>query len=81
MGCGLQPSWKMTRNQELNVIHVNNASTFVDTVDTHIITGDTLIFDFIFFLHPVRVGPGKVEGAAMAKMALVAPSWAEPRGR
>ena len=34
-------------------MHVDNASAFVKTVDTHVITGDTLIFDFIFFLHPV----------------------------
>lgn len=49
-----QESWKMTRNQDLNVLHVNNAKAFAAGVDARVVTGDTLIFDFIYFLHPVR---------------------------
>ncbi len=44
----------MTRNQDLNVLHVNNAKAFAAGVDARVVTGDTLIFDFIYFLHPVR---------------------------
>lgn len=49
-------SWKMTRNQDLNVLHVNDAKAFADGVDARIVTGDTLIFDFIYFLHPTAIG-------------------------
>ena len=50
----MQDSWKLTRNQELNVLHIDNATTFADGMDARVVTGDTLIFDFIYFLHPVR---------------------------
>ncbi|KAK9828787.1 hypothetical protein WJX72_002076 [[Myrmecia] bisecta] len=49
-------AWKMTRNQDLNVIHVNDAATFVKSVDFRTIPGDTLIFDFVYFLHPTAIG-------------------------
>ena len=49
----VQAGWKMTRNQDLRVLHVGNASTFAAGLPTRIVTGDTLIFDFIYFLHPV----------------------------
>lgn len=51
----MQEPWKMTRNQDLNIMHVSNATSFVKSVKAHVIPGDTLIFDFIFFLHPVRL--------------------------
>jgi hypothetical protein len=43
----------MTRNQELNVLHVKNSTEFAQGIDARIVSGDTLIFDFIYFLHPV----------------------------
>ena len=43
----------MTRNQDLNVIHVANASAFAASVSGRVVPGDSLIFDFIYFLHPV----------------------------
>ena len=49
----MQSSWKLTRNQDLNALHVANASTFVADLDVRVITGDTLVFDFVYFLHPV----------------------------
>lgn len=49
----LQASWKLTRNQDLHVLHVHNATTFVDDLDVRVITNDTLVFDFVYFLHPV----------------------------
>lgn len=75
----------MSRNQELNVMHVHNASRFLQAVDTHVIPGDTLIFDFIFFLHPVRAGlwvGGCVRGHMHQRIASTAvcgpgnPVWA-----
>ena len=45
--------WKMTRNQDLNVLHVDDASQWAAPLDARVVTGDTLIFDFVYFLHPV----------------------------
>ena len=44
----------MTRNQDLNVLHVNNATEFANSVTARVVRGDSLIFDFIYFLHPAR---------------------------
>ena len=43
----------MTRNQDLNVLHVDNASQWAAPSDARVVSGDTLIFDFVYFLHPV----------------------------
>ena len=43
----------MTRNQDLNVLHVDNAPAFVDNLEWRVVTNDTLLFDFVYFLHPV----------------------------
>ncbi|KAK9813868.1 hypothetical protein WJX73_002532 [Symbiochloris irregularis] len=48
--------WMLTRNQALNVLHMNNATTFAGGLDARVITGDTLIFDFIYFVHPTAIG-------------------------
>ena len=53
-----QEPWKLTRNQELNIMHVANASHFLATTDHHLVRGDTLVFDFVFFMHPVCAGQG-----------------------
>ena len=44
----------MTRNQDLNVLHVDNATAFVDNLKWRVVSLDTLLFDFVYFLHPVR---------------------------
>lgn len=43
----------MTRNQDLNVLHVDDASKWAAPLDARVVTGDTLVFDFVYFLHPV----------------------------
>ena len=43
----------MTRNQDLNVMHVADAGAFAASVSGRVVPGDSLIFDFIYFLHPV----------------------------
>ena len=45
----------MTKNQELNTLHVRDATAFVASTRHAVVPGDTLLADFIFFLHPVRV--------------------------
>jgi hypothetical protein len=48
-----QEPWKLTRNQELNIMHVSKASAFLASTNHHLVRGDTLVFDFVFFMHPV----------------------------
>lgn len=48
--------WKMTRNQDLNVLHVDDANQWAAPLDAKVVSGDTLIFDFVYFLHPVSIG-------------------------
>ncbi len=43
----------MTRNQDLNVLHVGNATAFIDNLKWRVVSLDTLLFDFVYFLHPV----------------------------
>lgn len=49
-------NWKMTRNQELNVLHVHSAEEFAASTNARVVKGDTLLFDFVFFLHPTAIG-------------------------
>ncbi len=43
----------MTRNQKLHVLHVDSAQAFADGLKLQHVRGDTLLFDFVYFLHPV----------------------------
>lgn len=61
----LQEPWKLTRNVELNIMHVANASHFLASTQHTLVAGDTLVFDFVFFLHPVgwaQAAPGPLAG-------------------
>ena len=49
-----QDAWKISRNQELVSLHVDDARAFARSVSAHAIPGDTIVFDFVYFLHPVR---------------------------
>ena len=44
----------MTRNQKLHVLHVDSAQAFAEGQAVQYVSGDTLLFDFVYFLHPVR---------------------------
>ncbi|KAK9836079.1 hypothetical protein WJX84_007267 [Apatococcus fuscideae] len=48
--------WKLTRNQDLHVVHVDDAQAFVDSINHRVLPGDTLIADYIYFLHPTAIG-------------------------
>jgi hypothetical protein len=50
------PSWKFSRNQEIVTLHVDDAATFLDSVKWRLVRGDTLLFDFIYFIHPTAIG-------------------------
>ena len=47
--------WMMTRIQDLNVLHVDDATQWAAPLDARVVSGDTLIFDFVYFLHPVNI--------------------------
>ena len=49
-----QTGWKMSRNLDLNVLHVDDATAWADNVAWRPVSGDTLVFDYVYFLHPVR---------------------------
>ena len=44
----------MSRNLDLNVLHVDDATAWADNVAWRPVSGDTLVFDYVYFLHPVR---------------------------
>ncbi len=44
----------MTRNQKLHILHVDSAQAFAEGQALQYVPGDTLLFDFVYFLHPVR---------------------------
>ena len=50
----VQVGWKLSRNQDLHVLHVDDASAFARSINHRVLPGDTLIADYIYFLHPVR---------------------------
>ena len=47
----------MTRNQKLHVLHVDSAQAFAEGQALQYVRGDTLLFDFVYFLHPVCPAP------------------------
>lgn len=47
----------MTRNQKLHVLHVDSAQGFAEGQALQYVSGDTLLFDFVYFLHPVWPPP------------------------
>ena len=49
-------SWRFSRNQEITTLHVSDAAAFADTVDWQLVSGDTMLFDFIYFVHPTAIG-------------------------
>jgi hypothetical protein len=50
------PSWRFSRNQELTTLHVHNATAFANSVNWRLVRGDTLLFDYIYFIHPTAIG-------------------------
>lgn len=50
------PTWRFSRNQEIVTFHVDDAWDFVDSIQWSIIPGDTILFDFIYFIHPTAIG-------------------------
>lgn len=50
------PSWKFSKNQEITTLHISDAKKWISTVKWRVVPGDTLLFDFIFFVHPTAIG-------------------------
>ena len=70
----VQEPWKLTRNQELNIVHVKDARQFLASTQHRVVPGDTLVFDFVYFLHPVGrwVWSAPAAGASAARGAAAA---------
>lgn len=49
-------SWKFSKNQEVTTLHVKDAQHWTSTAKWRAVTGDTLLFDYIFFVHPTAIG-------------------------
>lgn len=47
---------RLSRNQETRVLHVANATRWLDAVSWRVVPGDTVFFDFVFFTHPTAIG-------------------------
>lgn len=47
---------KISRNQEITCIHVRNASEWVANTVHRVVRKDTLLFDYIYFIHPTAIG-------------------------
>ena len=66
----MKEPWKLTRNQELNIMHVKDARQFVGSTPHRVVPGDTLVFDFVFFLHPVRGRTGSSSSSCVLVVLL-----------
>lgn len=45
-----------TPPQEIRALHFSDARAFAGAVKWRVVTGDTLLFDYIFFTHPTAIG-------------------------
>lgn len=47
---------KISRNVQVTTLHVANATAWVENIQHRLVRGDTLFFDYIFFVHPTAIG-------------------------
>ena len=69
MTAWLQKGWDMTRNQKLHVLHVDSAPSFANSQTLQYVRGDTLLFDFVYFLHPVGSPSASIQDSSLVRMA------------
>ena len=50
------PSIKISRNQVITCLHVDNATAWLANTKHLLVRKDTLLFDYIYFLHPTAIG-------------------------
>jgi protein O-GlcNAc transferase len=50
------PSWRFSKNHEVAALHVTDARRWLNTSRWRVVPGDTLLFDYIFFVHPTAIG-------------------------
>jgi hypothetical protein len=51
----VQSSFQMTSNIDCNRLVVKDHKAFVSNIDAHYVTGESLLIDFVYFIHPVCV--------------------------
>lgn len=49
-------SIKISRNQQLHTLHVKNITEWLHNTNHKMVQGDTLFFDYIYFVHPTAIG-------------------------
>ena len=49
----MQSSFQMTSNIDCNRLVVKDHESFVSNIDAHYVTGESLLIDFVYFIHPV----------------------------
>lgn len=55
-GSKLVNNIKISRNVQVTTLHVANATAWVENIQHRVVRGDTLFFDYIFFVHPTAIG-------------------------
>lgn len=51
----VQSSFQMTSNIDCNRLVVQDYKDFVSNIDAHFVSGESLLIDFVYFIHPVCV--------------------------
>ena len=47
---------KISRNQEITCLHVKDAAAWVANTKHRVVKRDTLLFDYMYFIHPTAIG-------------------------
>jgi protein O-GlcNAc transferase len=50
------PPFRASRNVEVSALRVRSASDFARSVRWRAVTGDTLVLDYVYFVHPTAIG-------------------------
>jgi protein O-GlcNAc transferase len=50
------PSWRWSKNHEVTTLHVADARAWLRHTSWRVVPGDTLLVDYIFFVHPTAIG-------------------------
>eukprot|EP00890_Picochlorum_soloecismus_P004048 jgi/Picsp_1/4644/NSC_02014-R1_uncharacterized glycosyltransferase aer61-like isoform 1 len=49
-------SFELTSNMDCNRLVVEDHKSFVSNIDAHYVTGESLLIDFVYFIHPTAIG-------------------------
>jgi hypothetical protein len=55
-GGNFVPNIKISRNQQVMCLHVKNATAWIANTKHRIVRKDTLLLDYMYFIHPTAIG-------------------------